>query len=553
MVARITSSVINNIPYFILFLLQLPALWYSINTPFSLIDDYSSWKILKVLSGPGDFAAWLKDIFFHFNPGRFRPVFDLYNYLTWSLFGTNYTLHHLARFAMKYAIAFFSIKTITLFKPIDNRLNLPVFVFLSLFLFYPNNPEARLAPVELELVLFLSIGIHYAAVLWMRYDGAINDLPLKDYMMLLASYVLMSFSKETALAPASAILFFILLSDSGRRGIMKILPFALTFLFCIVKVFFVSRNADYGTAKITPSLIKSNFLFYSNSLFLTNISGVFIVLLVILGCFVFLSIRALIRLCLTPQAEDTVYEQRIRTGTWTVLRSVGQDKRSVFYVFLVLVFLLFYIMTITFWAQVLRYNYPLAYMLVLLLSLGFTLPEVSSFFSKNVARAGAVAICFYFIFSTHYFFMYQHASQYSSCRNEERALNAVRELLKEGKKVYVYGKDEYHDNIYSYFTDYLPFFEKISYAIKRAGSFDLFEEDSFYLAGPCFSPGFSSLGHRSIRLFSNDEYLYMLDTAGFVSSTLLHENQLDVLIDGGALLIGGEKWEITYTRGRLAE
>jgi len=77
--------------YLTFVILLSPAIWYSLNTPFALIDDYNSWCILETFSSLSGILGWARDLFFHFGTGRFRPVFDLYNYITWLVISDNYS------------------------------------------------------------------------------------------------------------------------------------------------------------------------------------------------------------------------------------------------------------------------------------------------------------------------------------------------------------------------------------------------------------------------------------------------------------------------------
>jgi hypothetical protein len=152
----------------ILFIVAIsPLIYLSLNTPFALIDDYTDWMIIR---------EGFKFIFFNhvvslfeLSMDRVRPMFELKNYFTWNIFGDQPWAHHLFRWAIKtgaFVLIFFSTKNI-LVKcvnkyPEKNYLSIIFFLPLFIWFLFPNNPDARLAPVELELSLFLALLIFSA-------------------------------------------------------------------------------------------------------------------------------------------------------------------------------------------------------------------------------------------------------------------------------------------------------------------------------------------------------------------------------------------------------
>ena len=91
------------------FLLFIPVLYYSLTTPFALVDDYGMCYYVEFLDNSERFQHWFQKQVVDFSYGRYRPVFDLYNMVTWKVFGANPWLHHLARWVLHFsAIASFA-------------------------------------------------------------------------------------------------------------------------------------------------------------------------------------------------------------------------------------------------------------------------------------------------------------------------------------------------------------------------------------------------------------------------------------------------------------
>lgn len=66
-------------------LLFLPVFYYSLNTPFGLVDDYSIWKWVRIFDGWAEFYQWIDGQFLSLgyaaeaiNP-RHRPFYEFYN------------------------------------------------------------------------------------------------------------------------------------------------------------------------------------------------------------------------------------------------------------------------------------------------------------------------------------------------------------------------------------------------------------------------------------------------------------------------------------------
>ena len=61
------------------FLLLAPVLYYSLTTPFALIDDYGRWKFVRILDSPEQFFDWLHLNFLDPDADRFWPLREFYD------------------------------------------------------------------------------------------------------------------------------------------------------------------------------------------------------------------------------------------------------------------------------------------------------------------------------------------------------------------------------------------------------------------------------------------------------------------------------------------
>ena len=181
------------------------ALRLSLGTPFRFIDDYGDWNAVSVFES-GNFGKWLFGEVLSGTHGRWRPGFTLWNAVVWTLFGANPALHHLSRLAATAATATMSAafvsqafkRPLSRLSRIDRTVVLAIPVLLILF--WPNRPDARLAPQEIPSALWLSA----ANLLLLRIVRAARNasLPAKiaEFAAFSATLFLLAISKETNIA-----------------------------------------------------------------------------------------------------------------------------------------------------------------------------------------------------------------------------------------------------------------------------------------------------------------------------------------------------------------
>lgn len=89
-------------------LLYLPVFYYSLDTPFALVDDYNDRQRFSIPEHWGwrHFPGWLRWNILEAGggsgEGRYRPFWVVYSTVAWNVFGMNPWLHHLARWVLHF-------------------------------------------------------------------------------------------------------------------------------------------------------------------------------------------------------------------------------------------------------------------------------------------------------------------------------------------------------------------------------------------------------------------------------------------------------------------
>ena len=440
----------------LLILLQIPAVNFALHTPFALIDDYGEALFVSRLSSWDKFIQREKNSILTFKAGRFRPMRDVFSLGNYGILGDNPQLHHLFMLMMKFAIAFFSCKCLRLIFRDKPAFQASIAVFLSLFLFYPNNPEARLCVPELYQMLFFSIHMFFMTRMFgSPAEGRLSFLI--NYLFLLLSYILFMWSKEPSITFGFvSICFFLIFARSWKRRTL-ILPFAVVFGHLLAQIIFIKSRAGYGTAPITKDLILNNALFYRKTIFLWNTS-IWITFFLIAG------VLALILLT----ARKIWLIRRI--GIKSIPEAISRDPRIFFTLFILVNFAFCLGFTFLFWVKVLRYAYPAGYLLLLVVAIS------SGWIAKSCCRKarsksiiqrhwptrlfGAVIfiICSFYVLVNYHNFLSQYALQYVIRSNEKKFLDKTYLMIKQGKRICIVGQNEYCKNAVNYFEKFLPYY-----------------------------------------------------------------------------------------------
>jgi hypothetical protein len=534
----------NWVFFLIVCLFIIPALYYSIKTPFALIDDYGDWGIVYLVKNWSFFKIYIRDTFLSNDPGRYNPFYQWYNVLTWSVFGPIPWLHHLMRWVMKFIAWYFWIRCLFLFTeipakkvlsktqslsrkiyPYISKTSLPFWVFTILFVFFPNTPESRLAPVEIHTSLFLAIINYGIAQLILFYNGDLTITSRKTLLLIYLGFIGLSLSKESNIAFLFAIFVSILFIQRKWFSLkvwMRIITLVLIFVYTLLRVKAAFHGGGYGVPTITSHLLIKNSIWLFNSIFQLETQ-------IIIGIgFIFFIIYRLwwIKIGIA-----------IRTTKMSLM-----TKENAFIIILIAEFIMGYAVLLTSKSQVLRYWFPLIPILAFMIALSVKVLWIKFYENPRrlmIVASGVALFIFYFLTANYYNYLTQFIAQYNTRMIEKRLLNDLERELISGATVIVPKKDEYEDKIRIYFTQFLQYYYhrkypiyteipsgttgKICYVTQAMGIFDLYRE----------------------KTFTRKEQYPLLDWSNLLSSRL-QGKVAPIIVDTGAEPIEGYTWYI-YT------
>lgn len=423
--------------YAMIGLLLFPAFYYSVLTPFALIDDLENWRAISIFNSP---MEWIDDILFSIDT-RFRPTWELNNALMWSILGDNPYLHHFIRFSLKLIPLFFFYKTLKILLNNQDSIKLIILSFAVLYLFTPNAPDARLAPQETLLILFFSISL-YLSVKIQQNSFALNT----DYFFLLLAFLLLAGSKETALPLLLATILF--LAFIGRRTyktMLLLLPFLVIFLLLFYQAYSITQVAGYGTKSISTQLIYINLIHVYTYVFMKGWAFLLIGPVLWSG---FKSVHTFL-----VRNNITFHKNKIKL--------ISHDTYSSVELFIILVFLCFLgfsLLAMIFWIPSLRYFYPLSFLWAIIFS--FSLNYIWTIYNRksNTYILVVIASLCLFIYSNYHNFLQQYITQYETRTNEKQLLISIKQHLDKNGEIVFMRKSEYEGNMIIYFNSYLHHF-----------------------------------------------------------------------------------------------
>ena len=476
-------------------LLFLPVLYYSLNTPFALIDDYDQWSIVRIFDSPQQFSEWLDNQFLEFNSNRYRPFWEFYNAVTWKVFGPIPWLHHLARWVVHFGSIFTFAAAFLCFAR-DRRAQdsaasrfarlLPVAVLVYLWMFFPNQPATRLGPQEVYTVFFLGLCTWMMALMLVR-AGSEERLrsTLSMYGLFCLGFFGLAWSKETNISALLWMLvcyYALLLIEARRRGnhgnqpgggrfagvvhavnqvsgwkILGSLPLLLVFLHTLWVVYLATKRGGYGTPDLTPELILGNSSWILGQLFQIDTSPV-----ITIG---FAALLAPLLLFVMVKAAKRRF-----------------DNEVIFVLFLFGQFVSLYVVVCTSWQQALRYWYILIPVFTTLLAfsakfvLAFAEERLSlRFNSARLRISPRLAVAFglagfiaFFICCNYYNFLHQTIIQHSNRHTEAKLIAEISHLHNQGHYIQLQEGAEFNEwkyNLLKYFREFLPRFHGEEYRI----------------------------------------------------------------------------------------
>ena len=264
-------------------LLYLPVFYYSLTTPFALVDDYQDWQFAALLDSPEPLLRWLQGVLGLAEPERrYRPFWEFYNAVAWKVFGDNPALHHLSRWLFHFGAVFCFAAAFWRSHQAGRRREisaaagpawhylplLPLALLVYICLFFPNAPAARLAPQEVYTVFFLGL-CNWMAALLLTADrdsggGRIRwwQSPRLPYALFVLGYLGLAMSKEVNIAAALVLLvggYALVLVRYGLAGraLLSGLPLLLIFGLALLNIYAAAQAGGVNHA-LTPELFRQN-------------------------------------------------------------------------------------------------------------------------------------------------------------------------------------------------------------------------------------------------------------------------------------------------------
>ena len=507
-------------------LLYLPALRYSLEAPFALVDDYILWKFLHVFDW---FPHWLYIEFLTFDYSnnrldveflggdwenlRYRPFWELYNAASWKIFGPNSWLHYLARWAANFgAVAAFAAAFLCFERRNPNvdgitarriiRL-LPLTALVYLWLFFPNQPAARLGPPEVYTALFLGLCAWMIALTLARQGKPqTRRAALLTYAAFCIGFCGVAWSKEFNIAPALWLLisyYALTLIEALRRqsgprvsplralkavSVWKALgglPLIAVFAHTLLKLYFLSQTDGYGRAPLTPELLIGNAAWIAEGLFQLRTS-----LLVSVGL-------ALLSSALLLFVAVNIAKKRF-------------SAELVFVIFLLGMFASSYLILCVSWAQVMRYwhilippftallAFSIKFILQFAADLGQKKRAATSDFARafthpqNLAAYALITFIAFFVCCNYYNFLYQTAIRHASRHNEANLIAEITRLHDQGQYIRLADmRYIYLHELATYFHEFLPRF--------YGGEYNLRSEPPQDAGRPRYTVRYIQIGH----------------------------------------------------------
>ena len=457
-------------------LLYIPALYYSLTTPFSLVDDYVLWKYLHIFDGLHTLSDALGAKGYEvWGDVRYKPAWDLYIGATWKIFGPTPWLHHLARWAMNFgAVAAFAAALLCFQRRNGRNENgdsappnriirlLPLAALVYLWIFFPNQPAATLGPQEVQTVFFLAICVWMTALTLTRQD---KPQSRRDALLIYAAFCIgfcgLAWSKETNLIaelwllisyyalpiiaalrrqPGPRISAVSALKSVGIWRALGGLPLIAVFLHTLIIVYLIAPVEGYGRAPLTPELLISNAAWLAETLFQIKTS-----LIIAAGL-------ALLSAALLLFVAVNIAKKRF-------------TDEIIFTLFLLGIFASLYLALCTSWTQALRYSYILipAFTALMAFSVKFILEFTARFNlndrPRNLTAFALTAFIAFFVCCNYYNFLYQTVVQHIARHNDANVLAEITRLLEQGQYIQVSDARYVHaKELITYFHEFLPLF-----------------------------------------------------------------------------------------------
>ena len=407
-----------------------------------MVDDYadammrfSPRRISEMIQRFTDLDYW-----------RFRPVWELETSIAYRVFGLNSVLHHLFRHLLKFASGIFLLLGICRVMPHKKMpFTITGFVFAVFFLFFPNNPEARLAPQELILLFHFSLVFYLSMAIYTRFDGDMLKSKWR-YFLLLFLFIVMILTKESSCSYSFPLIAFYLLIGVQHKKRKAVIPFIVVSLLHLGRIWLIeSSGQNYGESGFDLQRFEKTANATIDAVTLRGWSDLF--------AFIFcLAVpMAGLFLCCKSVKKPQKIRQLLKNKQWILM---------IYFVLTVVFSFLVVVATSAFY--VLRYTHVLLIPVTLLFTCGFIMITHHIWQKNNktkiVFTSLTVLFCCWFIAANYHNYVYQFATQYYTRTNEEKMLAATDRVLDTGADLHVIGVGEPTRYIRSRRQDLLPMY-----------------------------------------------------------------------------------------------
>ena len=465
-------------------LLYAPVIYYSLQSPFSLTNDYVHWRDLHILESPSSFFAWEWAVGVEEVTSRYKPVWRFYNAVVWKVFGTDASAHHLIRWILRFgAVALFcaafcriySIRARESVRGAAGRL-LPLCMMVHVWLLFPNSPATRLAEQEVLTVFFLGLCNYVAAVaLSWHSQGGSPRLPRARwrwlYGLFFLGFLCLTFSKEVNLGLSIGLLigyfaFVCLMRKAGWRGALSGVPLVALVAVMVRGVYAAMEGTGvgYGMA-LSAYRSMANAAEMLRGLFLVQTSVVVAAgFAALLGALAFWWVAGALR---TLRPVLKVARKDREPGAHGGAGPV--DRELAFVLFLVVQFVGMFGMLAASWGVVLRYWYPLVPLLSMLLAFAAKLVLEAAGgrlgWSERRAALPLVAFVVFYVACNYYNFAFQTVAWHSMSNADDELIEEVRRLGDQGEHVVV-ERTGAACNLIHLVGEFLAFFHGVDFTIR---------------------------------------------------------------------------------------
>ena len=227
----------------------------ALRMPWSLVDDgvfIANSRLVNAALARGDWGGVLKGLTIPIpKHGRFHPVFWVYHWINYNLFGTKASIHHLIRLLNLYAV----LILVYLFGVRLTHSRWGGFVAAILLLFSGSSVNSwfRLGPQSAQLVFFQVLSMYlFFCISEERQSRHTKGLFFLSMVFLLIAY----FCKETAaqLIPPFFVAAFLEMKQSGeKRAFLERKPFTAYFMGNMACLFVVCALNRLLSENVTPT------------------------------------------------------------------------------------------------------------------------------------------------------------------------------------------------------------------------------------------------------------------------------------------------------------